>query len=135
MRYVEINRQVRALLPDIVDEAISNIAQLGGTVLQDDRSELLTVNNEFTVSICIARCHETVAGTLRWKIRFDTGLSPDVIVALRMDRENEAVQDYYILPRIDLPGPQVRMGEHNGLALDAFRFDTLDQLYEMAART
>jgi hypothetical protein len=26
------------------------------------------------------------------------------------------------------------MGEHNGLALDAFRFETLDQLYEMAAR-
>jgi DNA invertase Pin-like site-specific DNA recombinase len=134
MRYVEINRQLRTLLPDIVDEAISNIAQLGGSVLQDDRNELLTVNDEFTVSICIARCHETAAGTLRWKIRFDTSLSPDVIVALRMDRENEAVQDYYILPRINLPGPQVRMGEHNGLALDAFRFDTLDQLYEMAAR-
>jgi CRP-like cAMP-binding protein len=101
MRYVEINRQLRALLPDIVDEAISNIALLGGTVLQDDRSELLTVNDEFTVSICIARCHETAAGTLRWKIRFDTGLSPDVIVALRMDRENETVQDYYILPDRD----------------------------------
>jgi hypothetical protein len=93
MRYVEINRQLRALLPDIVDEAISNMARLGGTVLQDDRSELLTVNDEFTVSICIARCQETVAGTLRWKIRFDTGLSPDVIVALRMDRENEVIQD------------------------------------------
>ena len=134
MRYVEINRQLRALLPDIVDEAISNIAQLGGRVLQDDRNELLTVNDEFTVSLCIARCHETAAGSLRWKIRFDTSLSPDVIVALRMDRENTSIQDYYILPRIHLPGPQVRMGEHNGLALDAFRFDTLDQLYEMAAR-
>ena len=44
-------------------------------------------------------------------------------------------QDYYVLPRIDLPGPQVRLGEHNGLALDSFRFDSLDQLYEMAART
>jgi hypothetical protein len=26
------------------------------------------------------------------------------------------------------------MGEHNGLALDAFRVKTLDQLYEMAVR-
>jgi hypothetical protein len=57
-----------------------------------------------------------------------------VIVALRMDRENETIQDYYILPRTDLPGPQVRLGEYNGLALDAFRFDSLEQLYEMAAR-
>jgi len=134
MQYVEINRLLRALLPDVVDEAISNVAQLGGKVLQDDRSELLTVNDEFTVSICIARCQETAAGSLRWKIHFDTSLSPDVVVALRMDRQNRAVQDYYIFPRVSLPGPQVRMGEHNGLALDAFRFDTLDQLYEMAAR-
>ncbi|MCW5701975.1 MAG: recombinase family protein [Bradyrhizobium sp.] len=134
MQYVEINRLLRALLPDVVDEAISNVAQLGGKVLQDDRSELLTVNDEFTVSICIARCQETAAGSLRWKIHFDTSLSPDVVVALRMDRQNRAVQDYYIFPRVSLPGPQVRMGEHNGLALDAFRFDSLDQLYEMAAR-
>ena len=58
-----------------------------------------------------------------------------MIVALRMDRENQVVQDYYILPRIDLPGPHVRLGEHNGLALDSFRFESLEQLYEMAART
>lgn len=134
-KYIEINRLLRGLQPEIVAEAIEQISQIGGRVDQDQRTHVLTVNEEFTVALCIARCHETTAGTLRWQIRFDASLSPDVIVALRMDRENEVVQDYYILPRIDLPGPQVRLGEHNGLALDSFRFDTLDQLYEMAART
>lgn len=134
-RYIEINRLLRSLQPEIVAEAIEQISQIGGRVAQDQRTEVLTINDEFTVALCIARCQETAAGTLRWQIRFDTGLSPDVIVALRMDRENQAIQDYYILPRVDLPGPQVRLGEHNGLALDSFRFDTLDQLYEMAART
>jgi hypothetical protein len=134
-RYVEINRMLRNLQPEIVAEAIEQISQLGGRMEQNPHTDILTVNKEFTVSICIARCQQTVAGSLRWQIRFDTSLSPDVIVALRMDRENQAVEDYYILPRIDLPGPQVRLGEHNGLALDSFRFDTLDQLYEMAART
>jgi DNA invertase Pin-like site-specific DNA recombinase len=134
-RYIEINRVLRSLQPEIVAEAVTQIGEVGGRVEQDQRTQILTVNREFTVALSIARCHETAAGTLRWQIRFDTGLSPDVIVALRMDRENQVVQDYYILPRIDLPGPQVRLGEHNGLALDSFRFDTLDQLYEMAART
>lgn len=134
-RYIEINRVLRSMLPEIVAEAIAQIGEIGGRVEQDLRTQMLTINDEFTVALCIARCQETVAGTLRWQIRFDTGLSPDVIVALRMDRDNQVVQDYYILPRIDLPGPQVRLGEHNGLALDSFRFDTLDQLYEMAART
>lgn len=134
-RYIEINRLLRGLQPEIIAEAIVQIGHAGGRVEQDQRTHMLTVNNEFTVSVCIARCQETTAGSLRWQIRFDTSLSPDVIVALRMDRENQVVQDYYILPRIDLPGPQVRLGEHNGLALDSFRFDTLDQLYDMAART
>ena len=134
LTYIEINRLLRELLPEIVMEAIGQIGEIGGRVEQDSQTQMLTVNDEFTVALCIARCQETAAGTLRWQIRFDTGLSPDVIIALRMDRENQAVQDYYILPRVDLPGPQVRLGEHNGLALDSFRFDTLDQLYEMAAR-
>lgn len=134
LRYIEINRALRGLHPEIVSSAIEEIAKLGGRVDQDDASHVLTINGEFTVSVCIARCVATAAGSLRWQIRFDTSLQPDVIVALRMDRENETIQDYYILPRIDLPGPQVRLGEHNGLALDAFRFDSLDQLYDMAAR-
>jgi len=133
-RYVEINRVLRELHPQIVTSAIDEIAKIGGKVEQDAKSHILTVNGEFTVSVCIARCQATAAGGLRWQVRFDTSLHPDVIVALRMDPENQIVQDYYILPCVDLPTPQVRLGEHNGLALDSFRFDTLDHLYEMAAR-
>lgn len=134
LRYIEVNRALRDMYPQIVEVAVDAIAKLGGRLHQDEKSRLVTINDEFTVAICIARCQSTAAGSLRWQIRFDTSLNPDVIVALRMDRENEAILDYFILPRIDLPGPQVRLGEHNGLALDSFRFDTLDQLYEMAAR-
>jgi hypothetical protein len=133
-RYVEVNRALRKLHPEIIAAAIDQIARIGGTVDQGSQTDLLTINDEFTVSICLVRCQETAAGTLRWHIRLDTSLNPDLIVALRMAPDNRAVQDYYILPRIELPGPDVRIGEHNGLALDAFRFDSLDQLYDMAAR-
>jgi len=30
--------------------------------------------------------------------------------------------------------PRLRLAEHNGVSLDAYRFETLDSLYEMAAR-
>jgi hypothetical protein len=133
-RYIEINRALRALHPEIVASAIEQIILIGGKVVQEEATQLLTVNGEFTVSVCIARCLATAAGALRWQIRFDTSLSPDVIVALRMDPENREILDYYILPRANLPTPQIRLGEHNGLALDSFRFESLDHLYEMAAR-
>jgi DNA invertase Pin-like site-specific DNA recombinase len=134
LRYVEINRALRDLHAEITRGAMDDIGRLGGTVDQDPQSQLLTVNHEFTVSICVARCHATPAGTLRWQIRFDSSLEPDLIVAIRMAPDNREVHDYYILPCMELPGPQTRFGEHNGLALDAFRFDNLDQLFDMAAR-
>ena len=48
-------------------------------------------------------------------------------------QSNAAVRDYYLLPWIDL-GPQdrVRWAETNGVSLDAYRFDGLDLLYDIA---
>ncbi|MGE3476417.1 MAG: recombinase family protein [Rhodospirillaceae bacterium] len=133
-RYVEINKKLRRLHPDVVTTVIAAIEQIGGTVARDSETDLLTVNGEFTVSIVVARCTETAAGSLRWHIRFDTELAPDVTVVVRMDSANERVLDYYLLPRIDMTVPKLRLAEHNGVSLDAYRFETLDALYEMAAR-
>jgi len=48
---------------------------------------------------------------------------------------NSAVLDYYLLPRFEMEAEQVALSEYNGLALDAYRFDTLDMLFELAARS
>ena len=82
----------------------------------------------------IVRCQETGAGSLRWHVRFDTGLSPDITVAVRMDPENRSARDYYLLPRVDMTMPRIRLAEHNGVSFDAYRFETLDALFGMAAR-
>ena len=58
--------------------------RLGGTIRRDPKTDLLTVNDEFTVSLVIARCLTTPAGHSRWTIRLDTGLYPDLTVAVRM---------------------------------------------------
>ena len=54
----------------------------------DATSDLLTVNGEFTTSIIIARCMRRPNGALRWNLRLDTVLRPDITIALRMDAEN-----------------------------------------------
>ena len=82
----------------------------------------------------IVRCFETSAGLLRWKIRFDLGLRPDITVAVRMNRGNSEVLDYYLLPRIDFAVGKLRMAEENGLHLDAYRSDTLGPFLDLAAR-
>ncbi len=133
-RYIDINRALRAKYPGVIADTIAGIERAGGEVERHVLTDLLTINAEFTTSIVIVRCRQTSAGSLRWHVRFDTGLSPDITVAVRMDAENHAPLDYYLLPRLDMTLPRLRLAEYNGLSLDAYRFETLDPLFGMAAR-
>jgi len=133
-RYIEINRKLRTLHPEVVADTIAGIRAAGGDVRQDPSTDLLTINDEFTASLVVVRCLQTAAGSLRWNIRLDTGLRPDVTIAVRMDRPNRSPLDYYILPRLDITLPRLRLAEANGLSLDAYRFETLEALFRMAAR-
>lgn len=134
-RYIETNRFLRSLHPGIVADTIVAIESAGGSVVRNQATDLLTINSEFTASLVIVRCFETGAGALRWKIRFDTGLRPDITVAVRMNSGNRGVLDYYLLPRLDFGITGLRMAEENGLHLDAYRFDTLGPFLHLTART
>ncbi|RJF85537.1 recombinase family protein [Sphingomonas cavernae] len=133
-RYLEINRKLRELHPTVVTEVIGGLRSRGGIVDQNPGTDLLTINGEFTASIVIMRCILTSAGSSRWKLRLDTALKPDFTVGVRMNSANANVYDYYILPRLDMQNAILRLCEHNGLSLDAYRFDTLDTFYEFARR-
>jgi len=134
-RYIEINRALRRMHPQIVTDTIEGIKKAGGSVDQDPATDLLTINSEFTASIVVVRCRTTPAGSLRWQIRFDVGLWPDITVAVRMDEPNREPLDYYLLPRIDMTAPRLRLAEDNGVSLDAYRFETLESFFGLAART
>ena len=133
-RYLEINRNLRLLHPGLIEQAIEGIEAAGGSVVRDSATDLLTINAEFTASIVIVRCLQTAAGSLRWKLRLDTALKPDITVAIRMNSDNAGTHDFYVLPRLDMRDAVLRLAEYNGLSLDAYRFDTLDTFYALAAR-
>lgn len=133
-RYIEINRALRATHPQIVEEIIQGVASQGGRVVQDTDRQLLRVNDEFTVSVVLARCQATAAGSLRWHIRLDSGLVPDITIAVRMNETNDAPRDFYLLPSIDMTDARLRMAEQNGLWIDAYRTERLDDFYALAGR-
>jgi DNA invertase Pin-like site-specific DNA recombinase len=133
--YLEINRELRRQHPEIIRNVVVGMQAAGGHVVIDKDSGLLTVNDEFTVSVVIARCQMTGAGFPRWQIRFDTSLVPDITAAVRMDTSNTRALDYYLLPRIDMSVPKLRLAEENGLSLDGYRFETLEFLFSLAGRT
>jgi len=132
--FVETNRKLRRMYPKVVADAIDRIRQLGGAITSDPATDLLTVNNEFTASIVIARCRRSESGRHRWLIRLDAGLMPDITVALRMNPENHEPFDYYLLPSLAMRFDKLMLAEENGITLDIYRFDTLDFFFGMAQR-
>lgn len=133
-RYIEVNRHLRQYHPLIIAEVVSKIEGLGAAAMRDPVTDILSINEEFTVSAVIARHSHTKSGSSRWKIRFDAKLRPDITVAIRMDHANERALDYYLLPRIDFFQPSIKLAEENGAILDTYRFGTLDYLFYMAER-
>lgn len=134
-RFLEINRALRRMHPEIVTQTEHRIAGLGGQVIRDPATEILSVNGEFSASIVLARCKTLENGARRWKVRFDTSLQPDITVAVRLDEANKRAVDYYLLPRLDLGAPRLSLFDHNPIELESYRFETLNYLYAMAERT
>jgi DNA invertase Pin-like site-specific DNA recombinase len=114
-RYLEINRSLRRYHPIVLHDVMNSIETSGGSVVQNPLTDLLTVNGEFTAAVVIARCKLTAAGSSRWKIRLDAALK--------------------LLPRLDMRDAVLRLAEHNGLSLDAYRYDSLEAFYELTARS
>jgi DNA invertase Pin-like site-specific DNA recombinase len=134
-QFIETNRQLRLMHPRVVSHIIEEIRKLGGETAHNPSNDLITVNDEFTASIVLAKSRQKEDGSFRWLIRVDAGLKPDITVAARLDSENREAIDYYLLPRLDMTFERLMVSEDNPVSLDTFRFDTLDFFFGMARRT
>jgi DNA invertase Pin-like site-specific DNA recombinase len=132
--FIEINRKLRKQHPEIVASVIRQIESMGAVATWDATTDLLHLNGELRVSIVLCRHMTTSAGSSRWVIRLDASWKPDLTIAVRMDATNEGIRDYYLLPGIDMTWENLRVAEDNGVYLDAYRFQTLDYFFGMAAR-
>jgi len=132
--FIETNRRLRALYPEVVANVVHALEGVGDQVERDERTDLIRVNRAFTISVALARFEKTPAGSPRWTIRLDHSLAPDLTVAIRLNDTNTSALDYYLLPSLDIRVERLRVAEENGLCLDTYRLDSLEYLYGMAAQ-
>jgi len=132
--FIEINRWLRRLFPEMVESVIKELESHGAVGVRDKETDLILLNGEFRVSIVLCRHKTTPAGSSRWIIRLDESLRPDITIAVRMDAGNKRIRDYYLLPAIDMNFEHLRVAEDNGVHLDAYRFENLDYFFQMAER-
>jgi hypothetical protein len=132
--FLHINRRIREMYPGIVSGTIQQLNGAGAHVTHDDASDHIRVNGEFTVAIVMTRCRSTPGGSLRWLITLEQEAMPDITVVVRMDAVNEEPADYYLLPRIDLDVPSLRLKESNGARWDTYRFASLNYFCGLTTR-
>jgi hypothetical protein len=132
---IALNKRLRALHPEIIARTAMAIAEVGGTVVRDPKTDLLTINDEIVISLVLARCQLMGDGRLRWRIRFDPmRYQADVTLAVRLDPQNRGELDYYLLPWLDLPQQEIRLCNRTNIAFEAFRFEDLGFFYGMVER-
>jgi hypothetical protein len=133
--FIEINRKLRESHAEHCEMLVTRLRDIGASVRQDPITELFIVNEEFSLSMIMARCRPTASGSMRWNLRFDTSLRPDVTIAVRLEPDNQSVRDYYMFPGTDLFTKRLRLSRENGILIDLYRFDDLKFLEGMAERT
>jgi hypothetical protein len=131
LRWVEEHRSRKSLRRLIVNQLIAEIEAKGVLAACDRTARLLTISQEFTISVAIAPCGQlSTRKTLYWTFFFPRKCQPDAFLIVRLDRNNVAPLDYYMLPATVLTERSARMKlfVDNGFAIDAFRFDSLQAL-------
>jgi DNA invertase Pin-like site-specific DNA recombinase len=132
--YLEINREIRKFHKNHCQEIINDIREMGASVDQDQATDLLLINREFTASVIIAPCRRTPSGDYRWLFRLEQSFCPDITIAGRLNPGNQSILDYYLLPSLDIAEDQIRLAPDNGIALDVYRFADLSFFIGLARR-
>lgn len=132
--YLEVNRRLRAWRPSVIETVVEALERRAFEVFKDPKTDLLTVNREWTASVVIARSLAQQSGMSRWNVRFDMSLRPDITIAVRMDAENQMAKDYYLIPRLDMAAWPRHLGFENSPFIDGYRFQELGILSALAAR-
>lgn len=133
LRYIEINRAMRDYHKCQCSQILEELRKQGAEI-REKSSGLFEINQEFTASVVISRCRETLTGQHRWLIRLENSLDPDITIAARLAPNNEDIFDYYIFPKIESWTAQLRLAPENGIRLDTYRFENLDFFLSMARR-
>ena len=113
---------------------ILELRAAGATVDIHANPNLITINREFSAYYLLAKCHEHIAETPRWRIRLRDAPMSDLIVAARLCPGNQKILDYYILPTVSNLRDNYTIALKNSLALDVYRFENLNLFINMARR-
>jgi DNA invertase Pin-like site-specific DNA recombinase len=134
--YKKTKAKVETIIDSLVNDVVSNVERLGGSVSYFRELHLLTINARLTVAIGVATCvSDGTVGARRWQLRKFKYARADLSLVLKMNESNTKIQAYYLIPTANLP---VRMNYKLRMASRVFseeyRQESLGAFYRMWTR-
>jgi DNA invertase Pin-like site-specific DNA recombinase len=136
VHWTERRRRSIGAYDRIIGELVAGIERVDGRADRGPATDLLIVNGELSISVCIVRPRPvTIGGALEWRLLRTRDREADLTLVVRMPMKGDAPMDYYLLPKHEIPEPKPRFTLHNGFPIDSYRSDTLEPIYSIAARS
>lgn len=131
--YSGANERIQAAHREELEALVGQLQAAGVRVIPHLAANLLSINDELTVSLTLARCR-TRDSAFRWLLRLDGPILPDIVIVGRMGAANRSVMDYYLLPGVELTKRQFLLAPENALSLEVYRVKNLTNLVNVARR-
>lgn len=131
-KFIEIKKRLEVTRCRVIEDLLVAIKNVGGHVSCDPGTELIRINDEFTVLIAIARCRVSHGAFPRWSSMAARETTADIFVLIRMHPGDLAIRDYLIAPTHEIAEIRGNFLVNNGMKLDAFLFRSLDPIVALA---
>ena len=132
--FIDLRKRLEATRRRVMEDLLFAIEKAGGQASFDSGTELIRINDEFTVVIAIARCRVSHSAYPRWSSRAVGEVQADIFVLIRMHPGDLAIRDYLIAPMHEIDEIRGDFHVNNGTRLDSFLFPSLDPLVALTER-
>ncbi|WP_341313577.1 recombinase family protein [Paraburkholderia sp. IMGN_8] len=134
----EIFRASRAALQGCIGKTTDALTALGHRVDISNDDTTIRVDDELVIRFAVRLILHYDRRSPRWRVRWPTYSSPDILVILRLDSAFETPLDFYVFPRGSLvPGYDFSLSTRCGSnePFEMFRYPDESILLELTART
>ena len=109
--YIDSRPAQAAKLHEQASDIARRIRALGAAAVFDPAIDTMTIDDRLTVSFRIARYYCDPEKAPVWHINRRVCLPSGLILALRLDRKNARILDYFLLPTTEMKGRRIAVTE------------------------
>ncbi len=132
IRFFELKDMVKSIEEKLWQDVLAALNEMGLTVV--DHGTHLCLNEQLNIQLMASSIRNN-NGKKRWAYRFDHQVDIDLTLAVRLADDEGNILDFYCFPTIAMETEKLFVSWSNGIYIDAFRFDTLIDVYDLFGDT